>query len=99
MAGMAANEKLIPVFMPSLVSILLHHEQEKGSPLTEQEVFFIRDNATAVMMPESAVIPIVEGRGYDDIDPKYCWEQWSEVRKQFVECDSAQQNDPPSANE
>jgi hypothetical protein len=92
MRGMTANEKLIPVFMPSLVSILLRHEREKGSPLTEQEVFFIRDNATAVLVPESATIPIIEGRGYDDIDPEHCWEQWQEIRKQFDENDSASQN-------
>jgi hypothetical protein len=89
MCGMAANEKLIPVFMPSLVSVLLRHEQEKGAPLTEEEVFSIRDNATAVLIPESAVIPIVDARGYDDIDPEHCWEQWVQVQEQFGENNNA----------
>ena len=91
MCGMAANEKLIPVFMPSLVSILVRHEQEKGAPLTEEEVFSIRDNATAVMMPESAVTSIVDARGYDDIDPEHCWEQWVQVREQFGENNNAEE--------
>ena len=89
MCGMTANEKLIPVFMPSLVSILLRHEQEKGAPLTEEEVLSIRDNATAVLISESAVTPIVDARGYDDIDPEHCWEQWMQVREQFSENNKA----------
>ena len=85
MGGMAANEKLIPVFMPSLVSLLLRHEQDKGSPLTEQEVLSIRDNATAVMIPEPAAIPIFQARGYEDITSEHCWQHWQDVRKQFDE--------------
>ena len=77
------ESNLIPVFMPSLVSVLLRKEQEKGSPLSEQETIFIRDNATAVMVPQAEIAGIRERRGYDDIDPEQCWVQWQEVRKQF----------------
>jgi hypothetical protein len=82
---MATNEQLTPVFMPSLVSVLLRHEQDKGLPLTEQEVLSIRDKAVAVMIPRSATTPIFEQRGYDDIEPERCWEQWQDIRKQFDE--------------
>lgn len=82
---MGTSEDLIPVFIPSLVSLLLRHEQDKRSPLTEQEVLSIRDKATVVMVPRSATGPIFERRGYDDVDPERCWEQWQEARKQFAE--------------
>ena len=41
------------------------------------------------MMPESAVTSIVDARGYDDIDPEHCWEQWVQVREQFSENNNA----------
>ena len=77
------TEALIPVFMPTLVSVLLHHEREKGSPLTEPEVIAIRDNSVAVMLPRSAAIEIAQKRGYDDIDPEQCWAEWQRVRRQL----------------
>ena len=40
-----SEEELIPVPVPALVAVLLNKESEKGSPLTEQEVLEIRDNA------------------------------------------------------
>ena len=78
-----STEALIPVFMPTLVSVLLRHEREKGSPLTEPEVIAIRDNSVAVMLPRSAAIEIAQKRGYDDIDPEQCWAEWQRVRIQL----------------
>ena len=77
-------EALIPVFMPSLVAILLRREQDKGSPLTEDEVIAIRDKSTAVMTPRPVAVKIAEQRGYDDIDPEDCWAQWQEIRKTLI---------------
>ncbi|BCU76550.1 hypothetical protein [Luteolibacter sp. LG18] len=64
-----------------LVATLLHHEQEKGSPLTEAEVIAIRDQAPCVMSPRDAFEKARESRGYDDIDPEDCWNGWQVVRK------------------
>jgi len=54
------NHHLVPVFIPSLVSVLLKHERDKGTPLTEDEVLAIRDKATAVMLPSSAVNEVAQ---------------------------------------
>ena len=75
-----STDPLIPVFIPALVVLLVHHEKEKGSPLTEAEVLAIRDNGTCVMMPTSWAIELDRTRGYNDIDPERCWEQWLEYR-------------------
>ena len=82
---MSDSDNLIIMPMPSLVSVLLRREQEKGSPLTEAEVLSIRDGCEAVAVPRDKVAAIVESRGYEDIDPERCWEQWKEVRKRLHE--------------
>jgi len=69
--------------------VLLRHENDKGSPLTEQEVLAIRDGCTAVALPRDQVARIAESRGYDDIDPKHCWEQWQQVRIRLHETPDA----------
>jgi hypothetical protein len=81
--GQAPKERLVPVFMPSLASLLLNREQKKGMPLTREEVLEIRDRATVVMVPESNALTIEERRGYQDIDPRRCWEEWQAVRPQL----------------
>ena len=82
---MSDSNDLVITCMPSLVSVLLRHETDKGSPLTEQEVLAIRDDRTAVALPRDQVAKIAESRGYDDIDPEHCWEQWQQVRTQLNE--------------
>ena len=79
-----STERLIPVFMPSLVSVLLHHERDKGAPLTEAEVIAIRDKSIAVMLRESVAVEMARKRGYDDINPERCWSQWQRVRTELV---------------
>ena len=44
------KERLVPTPIPALVAILLNKEREKGSPLTEDEVLEIRDNAVCMML-------------------------------------------------
>jgi len=78
-----STETLIPVFMPSLVSVLLRHERDKGEPLTEDEVIAIRDKSVAVMLRQSAAVEIAQKRGYDDIDPARCWLEWQRVRAEL----------------
>jgi hypothetical protein len=82
---MAQEERLIPVFLPSLAAILLAAERKKGSPLTPEEVIAIRDQGVCIMMRESHLLALEERRGYRDIDPENSWEEWQHVRKEMSE--------------
>jgi len=81
---MSDSDKLVIYPIPSLVSTLLNRERAKGSPLTEAEVIEIRDSCPSVAVPIDVVPKIVAGRGYKDIDPERCWEQWQEARKSLI---------------
>lgn len=70
--------------MPSLVSTLLRSECQKGSALTEKEVLHIRDSAPAVILKKGDEKPIVEKRGYEDIDAENVWPEWQKARRQLA---------------
>ena len=70
--------------MPSLVSTLLNREQAKGNPLTEAEVIDIRDNSPRPPSQLTSPKIFYADRGYKDIDPEECWEQWQEARKSLI---------------
>lgn len=78
---MSDSEELIICPVPSLVATLLNRERAKGSPLTEPEVIQIRDACPSVALRPEQVRKIEESRGYTDIDPENCWEEWQEARK------------------
>jgi hypothetical protein len=78
---MSDSEKLVIYPMPSLVATLLNRERAKGSPLTQAEVIEIRDSCPSVAVPIDVAEKIDAQRGYKDIDPERCWEQWQEARK------------------
>jgi len=69
------------VFVPPLITLLLSKETEKGFPLTEDEVNSIRDNATVIAVDANTALALVENRGYRDINPEKCWEEWIDFRK------------------
>jgi hypothetical protein len=77
---MSTEDDLVPVFTPPLVALLIHAEELNGSPLTRNQALAIRDNADCVMLPASAKAEMEEERGYPDIDPERCWEDWLIVR-------------------
>lgn len=77
------ESKLTIVFIPSLISILMDAENSKGSPLIEDEVISIRDSSTIMEIPIEALLPLEESRGYIDIMPENCWNEWQERRKEF----------------
>lgn len=79
------EEALIPVPVPALVTVLLNKENEKGEPLTEQEVLSIRDNAACIMMPVSVIDKMEESRGYPDVDPENVWEHWQQARIDLID--------------
>jgi hypothetical protein len=80
---MSRDDDLAPVFMPALVALLISAEELNGAPLTRNQAMAIRDNANCVMLPPSARAEIEQERGYADIDPEQCWEQWLTVREKL----------------
>ena len=76
-------DETVLVFIPSLVATLLKAERDKGAPLTEAEVLRIRDAAPVVAMHPSDLPAFDEQRGYQDIDPEHCWEQWQRAREEL----------------
>lgn len=78
------EDRLIPVFMPALVTLLTNLEKQKGAPLTEDEVLEVRDKGTCMMLRQSMVVKMAETRGYSDIDPGNAWAEWQAVRAQRV---------------
>lgn len=72
------------VFIPALIPLLMKIENEKGSPLTEQEVSSIRDNATTIEVPRDVALDMAECRGYFDINPENCWTEWSLYRSKSL---------------
>jgi hypothetical protein len=81
---MSDSNKLVIYPMPSLVATLLSREKTKGSPLTEAEVIEIRDSCPSVAVSMDVAVKIDAERGYNDIDPERCWEQWQELRKNLA---------------
>lgn len=80
---MSHTERLVIYPMPSLLATLINREKAKGSPLTEAEVIQIRDNCPSVAVPIEVVPAIEEARGYRDIDPERCWEEWQKARERL----------------
>ena len=77
---MADGGKLIPVFIPSLGSLLINAEDKKASPLDENEVIQVRNKATVMMMKPADAQKLNERRGYSDVDPENCWHDWQNLR-------------------
>ena len=77
--------ELIIYPIPSLVATLLNRETAKGSPLTEEEVIQIRDSCPAIALTQEDARRVDESRGYLDIDPEHCWEEWQRVRLELAE--------------
>ena len=69
------------VFIPALVAVLESKEQETGRELTRDEVESIRDNATAIALPEEIAVDMTNSRGYPDIDPEDVWNAWLAYKK------------------
>ncbi len=71
----------VPVFVPALAHLLRQAEQAKGSPLTRAEVLQVRDKGACVMLRPSAALELEDKRGFQDIDPENCWEEWQALRQ------------------
>jgi hypothetical protein len=74
------EEPLVPVPIPPLGILLLHLEEQKGAPLTQQEVIDARDKAVCMMMRLSHKQALEDKRGYRDVDPGNVWVDWQAFR-------------------
>jgi hypothetical protein len=80
-----AAEPNVVVFLNPLVMLLAGREREKGSSLTEQEVFEVRDSAVCVTMTASQAekfyasldsqVPVPR------LDPENLWAEWQAIRE------------------
>ncbi|WP_315315738.1 hypothetical protein [Pantoea vagans] len=70
------------VYIPALIPLLLKKENDKGSPLTEEEVSSIRDSATCIEVASDVAFTMAECRGYFDINPEKCWDEWRAYRNE-----------------
>lgn len=64
------------VFIPALVAVLEAKEKDFGRELTRKDVESIRDNATAIELPEEIAKDMIKSRGYPDIDAQNPWDKW-----------------------
>lgn len=71
---------LVPVAIPALVSALFFIEEEKGAPLTQDEVKSIRDTCVCMMLPPEIIQTFEASRGHADVRLEHVWEDWLEAR-------------------
>lgn len=83
--SMSRTDDLVIYPVPSLIALLLNREHAKGSPLTEEEVLRIRDNCEAIAVPPDVAREMDRERGYVDIDPEHCWEEWQTAREELTD--------------
>lgn len=78
------NSDKVKVYLNPLVMLLEGAEQQKGTPLTREEVIQVRDNAGFVMMsPEQAdkfYTSLDAQMPIHRIDPEQIWEEWQAIR-------------------
>jgi hypothetical protein len=78
------DPKLIITCIPTLVSTLWNREQKKGSPLTEQEVIDICNNAPAIALPANVATKVEAKRGYKDMPGLNVWGEWQKARSDLI---------------
>ena len=75
-----SDDRLVPVFIPSLAALLLNRENAKAAPLTREEIVAVRDDAQVIMMGDTESRELETKRGYPDVDPEDCWREWQRLR-------------------
>lgn len=73
---MHSEDKLVPVYIPPLITLLLNAAARKGKPLTQAEVEAIRDSGICVALPAEVAVQMASERGYDDISPQHVWRDY-----------------------
>jgi hypothetical protein len=79
------DEHTVQVFLNPLVILLAGRERQKGSPLTQEEVLAVRDDAQCITMTVSQAQKFYASLDSQTpiprIDPERVWEEWQEVRQ------------------
>ena len=78
-----SRANLVKVYSQGLSALFLAAETESRRPLTEKECLAIRDSATVVFVPVESAAEMDKQRGYKDINPDNCWEEWQILRKRL----------------
>jgi len=84
-AGHIDEPELVAVFIPALVVLLSPAAERTESPLTEHEVFEIRNDRVCVAMPVKEAVALGEKRGYKDMDPERVRKQWQQASTRIEE--------------
>lgn len=69
------------IFIPALIKLLDHAQKNQSTPLSRDEVEQIRDNATAVSVPDAIALEMAKNGSWVDINPEHCWEEWQDYRR------------------
>lgn len=77
------EQELVPLFIPSLAAILKAKEDQAGRAPREEEVLLIRDQAIVIMVSKEHYLKMEQSRGYKDINPENCFQEWKLLREQF----------------
>jgi len=82
-----AGKNLQVIFLNPLLMHLLAAEKQKGSPLSKEEVFAIRNKALCLVLPKdkAEVFRATLGEQFDtpQMNPKRCWTEWQQLREEF----------------
>jgi hypothetical protein len=68
------------VFIPSLAALLTRAAELKGGDLTREEVLHVRDACQVLVTDQGSVQAIEERRGYPDLNPVECYEDWLRLK-------------------
>lgn len=80
MDNVNTDEPMVIVPIPSLIAILVHAENQKGSALNENEVNQFAEECVCMTMPFSMAYEMEVNRGYRDIRPEFAWQDWLEYK-------------------
>jgi hypothetical protein len=79
------DDSLVVVPMPALSIWLLHIENQKGSPLTEEEVLAAVERAPAITMTAEDAAQFAQRMDGPDLDPDNVWAEWQAFRGRMAE--------------
>jgi hypothetical protein len=79
-----SDDKLQPVCVPPLATVLAAAAQKKRLRLTGPEVLALRDQAAAIAMNASEAAKLEASRGYRDVNPEDPWADWHRLRVEFT---------------
>jgi hypothetical protein len=80
----SSDDNTVVQFVPSLAAVLAAAEQSAGRGLRESEVIDRRDRSNVVLVPRAAAKDVSANRGYTDISPTNCWQEYVRLRNRSM---------------